>query len=185
MYTNVHCSNINDRTWKQPRYLLRDESKKKSSYILHWNITHPLKKWIWVRCSKMNEARISYTEWRKSEREKQVCYLIWFCIIVVVFCDPLHRYFCGVSCNIYVFIYNSVWVLCIFWLIFLKICKFYLEFFNCTSRLYFIYSGFKLLSFFCYSSAEFIIFLVPWNRLFIWNLYVFFCKHLLLWTFLL
>ena len=38
------------------------------------------KEWIWVSCSEVDESRASYTEWSKSEREKQISYVneyIW------------------------------------------------------------------------------------------------------------
>ena len=33
------------------------------------------KEWIWVSCSEVNESRACYTEWNKSEKEKQVSYI--------------------------------------------------------------------------------------------------------------
>ena len=33
------------------------------------------KKWIWVSLSEVDEPRASYTEWSKSEKEKQVLYI--------------------------------------------------------------------------------------------------------------
>ena len=33
------------------------------------------KEWIWVGSSKVNEHRTCYTEWSKSEREKQISYI--------------------------------------------------------------------------------------------------------------
>ena len=30
------------------------------------------KEWIWVNSTKVDEPRACYTEWRKSEREKQI-----------------------------------------------------------------------------------------------------------------
>ena len=38
------------------------------------------KEQIWVSCSEVDEPRASYTEWSKSEREKQISYIntyIW------------------------------------------------------------------------------------------------------------
>ena len=33
------------------------------------------KKWMWVNCSEVDEPRASYTEWSKSEREKQISFI--------------------------------------------------------------------------------------------------------------
>ena len=33
------------------------------------------KEWIWVSCSEVNEAGMCYTEWCKSEIEKQILYI--------------------------------------------------------------------------------------------------------------
>ena len=38
------------------------------------------KGWIWISCSEMDEPRACYTEWSKSEEEKQTSYInayIW------------------------------------------------------------------------------------------------------------
>ena len=40
----------------------------------------PKKEWIWVSSSEVDEPRACYTEWSKSEREKQISYIytyIW------------------------------------------------------------------------------------------------------------
>ena len=40
----------------------------------------PKKEWIWVSSSEVDEPRARYTEWSKSEREKQISYIyayIW------------------------------------------------------------------------------------------------------------
>ena len=54
------------RTWMQPRCPLADEK------YIQWNITQPSKEWVWVSSSEVDESTAYYTEWSKSEREKQI-----------------------------------------------------------------------------------------------------------------
>ena len=64
---------------KQPRRPLTDEWIKKVGgiYTVGYQSQNGT---IWVSCSEMDEPRACYTEWSKSEREKQISYInayIW------------------------------------------------------------------------------------------------------------
>ena len=64
------------RTWKQPRCPLADEWTRKLWYILLSYKTEC----IWVSSNEVDELRAYYTEWSKSEKERQVQYInayIW------------------------------------------------------------------------------------------------------------
>ena len=70
------------RTWKQPRCPWTDEWVKwcVCVYIyiythIQWNITQPWKEWIWVSWTEVDKPRACFTEWSKSEREKQIWYI--------------------------------------------------------------------------------------------------------------
>ena len=46
----------------------------------NWMLFSHKKEWIWVSSSEVDEPRACYTEWSKSEREKQILYInayIW------------------------------------------------------------------------------------------------------------
>ena len=70
------------RTWKQPRRPLTEEWLKKlwNIYIYIYTHTHVYihngillshkKECLWVSSNEVDEPRISYTEWSKSERER-------------------------------------------------------------------------------------------------------------------
>ena len=61
------------RMWKQPRCPLTDECIKKLWYIYTMECYSAVKKeWIWVSSTEVDEPRACYTEWSKSEREKQI-----------------------------------------------------------------------------------------------------------------
>ena len=58
---------------------------------MQWNINHK-REWIWVRSSEVDEPRASYTEWSKSEREKQISYqLSSVAQSCPTLCDPMNR----------------------------------------------------------------------------------------------
>ena len=61
-------------TWKQPKFPSTDEQIKKPWYI-QWNITQPWKEQILISSGEVDEPRACYTEWSKSEREKQISYI--------------------------------------------------------------------------------------------------------------
>ena len=63
------------RAWKQPRCPSADEWIKSCGTYTQWNITQPTKEHIWVSSSKVDEPRAYYTEWSKSERERQILYI--------------------------------------------------------------------------------------------------------------
>ena len=67
------------RTWKQPRCPSANEWMKKmwytyihTHYIYRMEYYSAIKKLIWVSSGEVDEARACYTEWSKSEREKQI-----------------------------------------------------------------------------------------------------------------
>ena len=81
-YPNVHYSIFTIvRTWKQPRCPLTDEwIKKVVVHIYNGVLLSHIKEHIWVSPNEVNEPRTCYTEWSKSEREKQILYIngyIW------------------------------------------------------------------------------------------------------------
>ena len=63
------------RTWKQPRCPSTDEWIKKLWYIYTLEYYSAIKKeCIWVSSVEVDEPRTYYTEWRKSEREREISY---------------------------------------------------------------------------------------------------------------
>ena len=68
------------RTWKQPKCPLADEWIRKLWYIYTMEYYSVKKECIWVSSNEVYEPRAYYTEWSKSEREKQIPYInayIW------------------------------------------------------------------------------------------------------------
>ena len=65
------------RTWKQPRCLSTDKWIKKQWYIHTIEYHTALKRNAseWVSSNEVDEPRANYTEWSKSEREKQLSYI--------------------------------------------------------------------------------------------------------------
>ena len=57
------------RTWKQLRCPSADEWKRKL-----WNITQPLKRYIWISSNEVDESGAYYTEWSKPERKTPIQY---------------------------------------------------------------------------------------------------------------
>ena len=55
------------RTWKQLRCPSADEWKRKL-----WNITQPLKRYIWISSNEVDESGAYYTEWTKPERKTPI-----------------------------------------------------------------------------------------------------------------
>ena len=76
MYPNVPCTLFTiARTWKQHRCPSTDEWIKKLWYIYTRDYYLAIKReHIWVSSNEVDEPRAYYTEWSKSEREKQVSY---------------------------------------------------------------------------------------------------------------
>ena len=63
-------------TWKQPKCPLTDEWLKMLWYNHTTKYYSAIKKeQISISCSEVDECRASYTEWNKSEGEKQVLYI--------------------------------------------------------------------------------------------------------------
>ena len=62
------------RTWKQPNCLSTDEWIKKVWHIYTMEYYSAIKRNETVICSEVNGPRVCYTEWSKSEREKQIPY---------------------------------------------------------------------------------------------------------------
>ena len=56
-------------TWKQLRCPSADEWKRKL-----WNITQPLKRYIWISSNEVDETGADYTEWSKPERKTPIRY---------------------------------------------------------------------------------------------------------------
>ena len=64
------------RTWKQPRCPSTYELVRKLWYIYTVEYYSVIKKvQMWVSWSEVDEPKASYSEWSKSEREKQVLYI--------------------------------------------------------------------------------------------------------------
>ena len=63
----AHCS----RTWKQPKCLSIEEWLKKSQYVYIREYYSAIKRNNTI-CSDMDEPRDFYTEWSKSDRERQI-----------------------------------------------------------------------------------------------------------------
>ena len=59
------------RTWKQPRCPSTDEWIK-MWYIYTMEYYSAKKGSLWVSSNEVDEPRVYYTEWSKSEREKQI-----------------------------------------------------------------------------------------------------------------
>ena len=71
---SVHCSTI-ARTWKQPRCPSTDEwIKMWHMYTMKYYSSNK-KEQIWVSWTEGDKFRAFYTEWGKSEREKQILYI--------------------------------------------------------------------------------------------------------------
>ena len=61
------------RTWKQPRCPSIDEWIKKLWYIYTKEYYSAIKmECVWISSNEVNKPRTYYTEWSKSEREKQI-----------------------------------------------------------------------------------------------------------------
>ena len=69
------------RTWKQPRCPSTDEWIKKLWHVYTMEYYSAIKNvCIWVSSKEVDELRACYTEWSKSEKEKQISYIkahIW------------------------------------------------------------------------------------------------------------
>ena len=68
------------RTRKQPKYPSTDDWIKNLWYIYAVECYSSVKECIWVHSNEVDEPRAYYTEWSKSEREKQISYInayIW------------------------------------------------------------------------------------------------------------
>ena len=63
------------RTWKQPRCPSTDEWIKMWSLYTMECYSAIKNEWNSVICRDMDEPRVSYTAWSKSEREKQILYI--------------------------------------------------------------------------------------------------------------
>ena len=64
------------RTWNQPRWSLTDEWMKKfwCVYTMELLLSHT-KECIWLSSNEVDEPRAYYTDWSKSERERQILYI--------------------------------------------------------------------------------------------------------------
>ena len=62
------------RTWKQPRYPLTEEWIKKLWYIYTMEYYSAIKRNTNVSSNEVDEPRAYYTEWSKSEREREILY---------------------------------------------------------------------------------------------------------------
>ena len=58
------------RIWKQPKCSTTVEWIKSCAIFIQWNISHT-KEHSWVNSSEVNEPRVCFTEWIKSEGEKK------------------------------------------------------------------------------------------------------------------
>ena len=68
------------RIWKQPRYPLADEWIRKLWYIYTMEYYSAIKRSIWVSSNEVDEPKACYTEWSKSEKDRQILYInpyIW------------------------------------------------------------------------------------------------------------
>ena len=62
------------RRWKQPRYPSTDEWIKKLWYIYNEILLSHEKEHIWVSSNEVDEPRVYYTKWSRSEREMYISY---------------------------------------------------------------------------------------------------------------
>ena len=62
-------------TWKQPKSPSADEWIKKIGYIYTMEYYSTTKKKNWIICKDVDGPKECYTEWSKSEREKQISYI--------------------------------------------------------------------------------------------------------------
>ena len=81
MYPNAHCSTIYNSQDMEATYKSVDEwiNTLWCIYTMELLFSHK-KERIWVSSSEADEPTAGYTEWRKSEREKQTLYInthIW------------------------------------------------------------------------------------------------------------
>ena len=68
------------RTWKQPGFISRWMDKEVVVHTHNVVLLSYKKEHIWVSSSEVNETGAYYTEWSKSERERQMPYIntyIW------------------------------------------------------------------------------------------------------------
>ena len=80
MYPNVHYSNIYNSYKRSNLDVLKRWMDKEVVHLYNGILLSHKKEQIWVSCSEVDEPRASYTEWTKSEKEKQVLYInayIW------------------------------------------------------------------------------------------------------------
>ena len=74
MYCNVHCSTIYNSKYMETKHVSTERWLDKDVVVHKYNgilLSHK-KDGICVSCGEMDEPRAWYTEWRKSEREKQI-----------------------------------------------------------------------------------------------------------------
>ena len=74
MYCNVHCSTIYNSKYMETTHVSTERWMDKDVVVHKYNgilLSHK-KDGICVSCCEMDEPRAWYTEWRKSEREKQI-----------------------------------------------------------------------------------------------------------------
>ena len=76
MYPNVLCSIYSSQD-VEAIYMSINRWIDKEDVVHTYNkilLSHK-KGWIWVSCSEVNEPRACFTEWSKSEREKQIFHI--------------------------------------------------------------------------------------------------------------
>ena len=74
MYPNIHCSTIYNTRDMEATYMSADRWMDKEAVVHIYNgiLFSPKNERIWVSSSEVDEPRACYTEWSKSEREKQI-----------------------------------------------------------------------------------------------------------------
>ena len=63
------------RTQKQPKCPLTDEWIKKLLYICTVEYYSTIKEWMRISWTEVDELKACYTEWSKSDREKQIAHI--------------------------------------------------------------------------------------------------------------
>jgi len=77
MHPNVHWSTSNNSQNMETIYMFinRGIDKEYVIHIYNWILPSHKKEWNWAICRDVDGPRVCYTEWSKSEREKQMLHI--------------------------------------------------------------------------------------------------------------